>query len=134
MLGTAIAPKLKKRLTLGSTRKVLVAVAPGSSGPPPTEPAVPLGCWEAKKGNQSDPLPPSAIEMIGAVAASPMLNVSNVPSWKPRRVGANEIPLAGTRLVTVTRSSTCPATAEPAAVRTTASETNFERVMMPPLR
>ena len=116
LLGTAIAAKeVKYAFTDGSTVKVALRFWPGSSGSA-IEPMTAVGSAAANAGNQAEPLPPSAIETIAAVATWPMLKASKLPLLKPRRSGAKLMLLVGARfwIVTVTLSGT--ALAAPAAV------------------
>jgi hypothetical protein len=82
-------------------RKLADAVAPGVSAPP-TEPKTALGSAAENAGNQALPLPPSATEIIGAVAVCLILNASNVPLPNPSRSGAKLTLLAGAKLRIVT--------------------------------
>ena len=110
LLGTAIAAKVKYRFSSVSTMKLALSVPPGVSRPP-TEPMVAPGSAAAKAGNQAEPLPPSATEMMGAVATWPMLKASKLPLLKPRRSGAKLMLLVGARFCTVTLTSTLAACA-----------------------
>ena len=115
LLGTAIEAKVKKRLTDESTMKVFMNMPPGCSGMAATVPSVAFGSAAAKAGNQALPEPPSATVMIGAVATPPRLKASKLPLPKPTCIGAKLMPLAGTRLSSVTLTCTCAACAPSAA-------------------
>ena len=68
LLGTTIEAKVKKRLSAVSTRNEKLLVCPGCSSPP-IVPRVADGSAAANAGCQAEPLPPSATEMMAAVAA-----------------------------------------------------------------
>ncbi len=116
LLGTTMKPKVKNLFSAVSTMKLALSVAPGVSRPAP-EPMVAVGSAAMNAGSHAAPLPPSATEMIGAVATCPMWKASKLPLLKPSRSGAKLMPFVGARLCTVTSTSTLAAAAGVLAAR-----------------